>query len=79
MTPQLVSIKPKPPAQTTLKPSTNTSATPTYPDKASIPTIDRKDDLPVKRKATPQLEDDDRATEPTPRYSCRELTDIRVT
>ena len=67
MTPQLVSLKPKPPAQATLKPSTNAEATPTYPDKASFPTIDRKDDLPVKRKATPQLEDDDRTTEPTPR------------
>ncbi|MGR3277603.1 hypothetical protein ACSYAD_21125 [Acaryochloris marina NIES-2412] len=79
MTPQLVSLKPKPPAKATLTPSTNPETTPAYPDKALFPTIDRKDELPVKRKATPQLEDDDRNTEPTPRYARREPTDTRRT
>ncbi|MGR3279695.1 hypothetical protein ACSYAD_32065, partial [Acaryochloris marina NIES-2412] len=79
MPPQLVSLNPKPPAELPLKPSTNPEATPTYPNKASFPTIARKDDLPVKRKATPQPEDDDRNTEPTSRYNRREPTDTRRT
>ncbi|UJB73072.1 hypothetical protein HRE53_31330 (plasmid) [Acaryochloris sp. 'Moss Beach'] len=79
MPPQLISLKPKPPAQTTLTPSTNTEATPAYPDKASFPTIDRKDELPVKRKATLQPEDDDRTIDPTPKYDRSEPTDTRRT
>ncbi|MGR3277595.1 hypothetical protein ACSYAD_21080 [Acaryochloris marina NIES-2412] len=79
MTPQLVSIKPKPPAKATLTPSINPEATPAYPDKASFPTINRKDDLPVKRKVAPQPEDDDRTTDTTPRYSRREPIDTRRT
>ncbi|QUY44752.1 hypothetical protein [Acaryochloris marina] len=79
MPPQLISLKPKLPADLPVKPSTNTEAPPAYPDKTSFPTIDRKDDLPVKRKATPQPEDDDRTTEPTPRYDRSEPTDTRRT
>ncbi|QUY46170.1 hypothetical protein [Acaryochloris marina] len=79
MPPQLISLKSKPPADLPVKPSTNTEAPPAYPDKTSFPTIDRKDDLPVKRKATPQPEDDDRITEPTPKYDRSEPTDTRRT
>ncbi|MGR3279415.1 hypothetical protein ACSYAD_30575 [Acaryochloris marina NIES-2412] len=79
MTPQLVSLKPKPPAAPPLTPSTNIEATSTYPDKALFPTIDRKDDLPVKRKVAPQPEDDDRTTDTTPRYNRKEPTDTRRT
>ncbi|WP_249370350.1 hypothetical protein [Acaryochloris marina] len=58
-----------------MTPSKNTEATPVYPDKASFPTIGRKDDSPVKRKVTLQPEDDDRITEPTPKYDRSEPTD----
>lgn len=79
MTPQLISLKPKPPAQAKLTPSISIEATPTYPDKASFSTIDRKDDLPVKCKAAPEIEDDDRTTGTTTRYDQSEPTDTRRT
>ncbi|QUY45698.1 hypothetical protein [Acaryochloris marina] len=79
MKPKLVSLKPKASTQLSLKIPTNTESTPTYSDKASFPTIDRKDDLPVKRKVAPQSEDDDRTTEPTLKYDRSEPTDTRRT
>ena len=79
MNSKIISLKSKPLTDSPDKPSTSTNITPTYPDKASFPTIDRKDDLPVKRKAAPQPEDDDRTTDTTPRYNRREPTDTRRT
>lgn len=75
MAPQLISLKPKPPAQPPLKTPTNIESDPAYSDKTEFPTIARKDDLPVKRKPSPDAGNDDNYTEPTPRYNRREPTD----
>ena len=63
--PKLVSLKPKPSAQPTLKTPTNVESKPAYSDKTEFPTIARKDDLPVKRKADPESGDDDLKSEAT--------------
>ena len=64
--PKLVSLKPKPSAQPTLKTPTNVESNPAYSDKTEFPTIARKDDLPVKRKADPESEDEESKSEAAP-------------
>ena len=66
MTPQLISLNPKPSAQPTLKTPTNVESNPAYSDKTEFPTIARKDDLPVKRKLDLEFGDDDRKSEAAP-------------
>lgn len=73
MAPQLVSLKPKPTVPPTQKPPTNAESNPAYFDKASFPTIVRKDVLTVKNKATPEVGTDERKCESAPIHIHREL------
>ena len=66
MTPQLISLKPKPSAKPILKTPTNVEFNPEYGDKTEFPTIAPKDDLPVKRKLEAESGDNDRKSEAGP-------------
>ncbi|ABW33224.1 hypothetical protein [Acaryochloris marina] len=72
MAPQLISLKPKPPAQPTLKTPTNIESNSAYSGKTAFPTIARKDDLPLKRKPSPDAGDDERKRESAPIHIHRE-------
>ncbi|KAI9129296.1 hypothetical protein [Acaryochloris sp. CCMEE 5410] len=79
MNPKLVSLKPKPTIPSTGKTPTNVESNPAYSDKTAFPTIARKDDLPVKRKPSPDAGDDERKRESAPIQIHREPNFARRT